>query len=158
MESYGLKEIFQFAKQMEENGRLYYETAAAECNDPSLSSLCLKIADQETEHLEKLKSMEQTLLTDEEMQELTWEELTWLQFELEDAVDLDMQELKSFIKEATILEILLRAIQMESDTMAFYSSLMPEVNPDCAGLLQELIEEENNHLKWLTEAKVELEK
>ena len=153
MESYGLKEIFQFAKQLEENGRLYYETAGAECNDPSVSSLCLKIADQEAEHLEKLKSMEHMLLTDEEMQKLTWEELTWLEFELEDAVALDMQELKSFIKEATTIEILLRAIQMESDTMTFYSNLIPEVNPNCAGLLQELIEEENDHLAWLTERK-----
>ena len=141
---YGLKEIFQLAKQLEENGQLYYETAAAKSNDPNVSSLCSEIAKQESKHLEKLKNMEHLLLANEHMKRLTWEELSWLQLELEDGVLPDFQELSHFINEATTTEILLRAIQMESDGMAFYSNLMPEVNSHCADLLQGLIEEENN--------------
>jgi rubrerythrin len=155
---YGLKEIFQLAKQLEENGQLYYETAAAECNDPNVSSLCSKIAKQEAKHLEKLKSMEHLLLTDEHMKRLTWEELTWLQLELEDGVLPDFQELSHFINEATTTEILARAIQMESDSMTFYSNLISEVDPNYTGLLEELVKEENQHIEWLTSTKGDLVK
>jgi rubrerythrin len=153
---YGLKEILQLATQLEENGQLYYETAAAKCSDPSVSNLCLEIAEQEVKHLEKLESMKQVLLADEHMKRLTWEELTWLQLELEDGVLPDFQELSHFINEATTTEILARAIQMESDRMTFYSNLMSEVDPNYTGLLEELVEEESQHIEWLTSAKGDL--
>ena len=150
---YGLKEIFQLAKQLEENGQLYYDTAAAKCNDPNVSSLCSKIAKQEAKHLEKLKKTEHLLLTDEQMKRLTWEELTWLQLELEDGVLPDFQELSRFINEATTTDILACAIQMERDSMTFYSNLISEVDPNYIGLLEELVKEENQHIEWLTSAK-----
>ncbi|MHC4190905.1 MAG: ferritin family protein [Planctomycetota bacterium] len=155
---YGLKEIFQLAKQLEENGQLYYEIAAAKCNDPNVSSLCSKIAKQEVKHLEKVKSMEQLLLADEQMKRLTWEELTWLQLELEEGILFDFQELSHFIKTATTTEILARAIQMESDSITFYSNLMSEVDPTYKGLLEEFVNEENQHIEWLTSTKANLVK
>ena len=155
---YGLKEIFQLAKQLEENGRWYYERAAAECNDPSVSSLCSKIAKQESKHLEKLKSMEHLLLANEQMKRLTWEELTWLQLDLEEGVLPDFQELSHFINESTTSEILERAIQMESDSMTFYTKLMSEVNTNCTALLEELVKEENQHIEWLASVKDDLVK
>lgn len=149
---YGLEEIFQLAKQLEENSQLYYEIAAAKCKDPNVSSLCSKIAEQEVKHFEKLITMENLLLADEQMKGLTWEELTWLHLELEEGVLFDFQELSHFIKTATTTEIIARAIQMESDSMTFYSSLMSEVDPNYKGLLEEFVNEENQHIEWLTGA------
>jgi rubrerythrin len=100
--------------------------------------------------------MEHLLLTDEHMKRLTWEELTWLQLELEDGVLPDFQELSHFINEATTTEILARAIQMESDSMTFYSNLMSEVDPNHTGLLEELVKEESQHIEWLTSVKGDL--
>jgi len=88
---YGLKEIFQLAKQLEDNSQLYYEIAAAKCKDPNVSSLCSKIAKQEVKHFEKLITMENLLLADEQMKGLNWEELTWLQLELEEGVSFDFK-------------------------------------------------------------------
>jgi rubrerythrin len=153
---YGLKEIFQLARQLEESGQLYYQTAAAECNDPYVSSLCSKIAGQEVRHLEKLKSMQQLLVADDQMKRLTWEELTWLQLDLEEGVLTDFQEVKSFVKQATVTEILARAIQLERDSITFYSSLMSEVDLNCKGLLEELLKEENQHIKWLQQQRMNL--
>ena len=146
---YGLKEIFQMARQLEENGQLYYETAAAGCDNSSVSSLCLRIAKQEARHLDRLQDVAQLLLADEQMKKLTWEELTWLQLELEENVLPDLRELKSFIKDATVADILAHAVQMERDSMTFYSNLKSEVDSNYQELLEEFVKEESKHIEWL---------
>jgi len=41
---------------------------------------------------------------------------------------------------------------MESDSMTFYSNLISEVDPNYKGLLEEFVNEENQHIEWLTGA------
>ena len=149
MALYGWKEIFHMASQMEENGRLYYETAAQECGHPAVAELCLKIAQQETKHLEGLRSLAHLLLTDDKMKAMTWEELSWLQLKLEEDILPDAHEMESFIAQAGVPDILAHALQMEKDSVAFYSNLMAEVSHEHRGLLEEFVEEERLHIKWL---------
>lgn len=149
MALYGLKEIFQLASQLEENGRLHYETAAQECGHPAVAELCLKIARQETKHLEGLQSLAQLVLADDKMKAMTWEELSWLQLKLEEDVLPDAREIESFIAQARVPDILARAIQMELDSVTFYSNLMAEVSHEHRGLLEEFAEEEKRHINWL---------
>ena len=156
MALYGLKEIFQVARQLEKNGQLYYQEAATQCDDPDVSSLCSKIANQEMEHSKLIDKMEHLILANEEMQRLTWEEISWLQLDLEDGVLPEFRDLKSFIKEASVADILERAVQMERDSVNFYSSLMPEVDANHTRLLQELVKEESQHIKWLQKQKLNL--
>lgn len=146
---YGLKEIMQVAQQLETNGQVYYETAAAKCKGATVSSLCTKLAEQEAKHLKGLQNLAHLLLADEQMKRLSWEELAWLQLELEEGVLPDARELKSFIEEATVADILARAIQMERDSVTFYSNLIPEVGQDYCALLEEFVKEEKLHVQWL---------
>ena len=69
--------------------------------------------------------------------------------ELEENVLPDLRDLRSCIKEATVADILARAIQMERDSMTFYSSLMSEVDSNYKELLEEFVKEENQHIGWL---------
>ena len=149
----GLKEIFQLARHLEKYGQLYYQEAAAKCDTPTVSSLCSKIASHEVGHLKKIDSMEQLLLAKDEMQKLTWEELSWMQWDLEDGVLPDLDNLQSSIENATAADILELALQMERNSVDFYSGFMSVVDENSKVLLQELVKEESQHIEWLQQEK-----
>jgi len=152
---YGLKEVFHLARQLEENVQFYFRAAAEQCDDPEIATLCLRIAEQEAKHRQDLSRIERQLLEKEGNVSITWAELGWLELDLEEGVLSDTEEVKSLVEGATVADIMEKAIQIERDSVTFYSRLISEIEPSCREALEEIIEEERNHIDWLQQHRLD---
>ena len=62
MAMYSGAEIFQIAMELEESGRVFYETLAETSSDEEVVNLCRNLAMQESNHFRAFKSMGEALV------------------------------------------------------------------------------------------------
>lgn len=131
--------VFDFAIQMEEDGRIFYEKLAAEARVPELKAIFSLLAEEEREHGELFKAMKSG----------------------EDPVKVDSKVLqktknafRKFLRKKGSFDILKgdpdgyrHLIRAEEDCIRLYEDMANrEKNEHVAGLMLKIAEEERNHL------------
>ena len=150
---YSGAEIYEIAMELEETGRVFYEALAENSEDRDLGDLCRNLAMQETDHHRKFKKMSEALVQRPASRPLTWDELHFAQILIEERVLSDPDRARDAAVSGDVAEILETAIRLEKDSVLFYSELLKEVDEKDAPAVQEIIEEEKRHVRFLVEAK-----
>jgi len=156
MGMYSGAEIFQIAMELEEAGRVFYETLAEASEDHDLVDLCRNLAVQETNHYKKFKNMSEELVRRPASRPLTWDELHFAQILIEERVLSDPEAARDAAGSGDVSGILETAIRLEKDSVLFYNELLDEVDEKDARAVQEIIDEEKRHVRALVEAKKRL--
>ena len=150
---YSGAEVFQIAMELEETGRVFYETAAEATNNRAVADICKKLAEEEGKHHQRLKTMGEELVRRPPSRPLTWDELHFAQLLIEERVLPDPEaavEAASGGKAQDILDI---ALRLEKDSLLLYYELLGEVDSKDSPAVQQIIKEEQTHVRNLTEAK-----
>jgi len=150
---YSGAEIFQIAMELEEAGRVFYETLADDSEDPKLADLCRSLAVQEASHYSRFKKMSEELVQRPASRPLTWEELHFAQLLIEERVLSDTDAARDAAVGGDVAELLETAISMEKDSVLFYNELLEEVYEEDVPAVREIIKEEKSHVRALLEAK-----
>jgi rubrerythrin len=149
---FSIREIIDMAIQLEKNAETFYRAALTEMSTPSLEPVLLCLADEERNHaewFEKLKRVAEEVKARGQRGDLSGEVLRSLvgdqRFSL-DEVDLSKIE--------GVQELIELAIEHEKDTIIFYQMLQSFMDdPQTVNELDEIIDEENKHIKLLAECK-----
>jgi rubrerythrin len=153
---YSGAEIFRLAMELEEAGRVFYETLAEASSDQDLADLCRNLAAQETKHYATLKEMGAELVERSASQPLTWDELHFAHMLIEERVLSDPEAAQDAASSGDVLEVLEAAIRFEKDSVLLYGELVDELDEEDAPAVQEIIDEEKHHVRALVETKKRL--
>jgi rubrerythrin len=154
---YSGAEVFQIAMELEETGRVFYQTLSEESEDHDLADLCRGLAAQETAHYEKFKKMSDELVQRPTSRPLTWDELNFAQILIEERVITDSESAREAARSGDAASVLDTAIQIEKDSVLFYNEMLEEVDKNDAPAIQEIIDEEKRHVRTLIDAKKRLQ-
>lgn len=150
-------EIFEMAKEIEQNGAKFYRRVAAKASSPETKKLLEDMANMEDTHYEIFERLSQDL-TQEEISETVYDPDDEAIMYLKQMADSHGTEGKKspeeeFTGDEPIHEILQCAIQGEKDSIVFYSALKNLVPPKSGkGRVEGIIKEEIGHLKQLEQA------
>lgn len=146
---FSVKEIFDLAVKIEENGERFYRKALADVSDTRLRDLFGWLADEEIRHREwfisnrdRLHSGQDIFL--EEAQSAVLTEIVGDQtFSLEEA------ELPKLHRTEDLIDL---AREFEKDTIIFFEMIRSVLSdPETLKRLEEIIEEEKRHIELLDE-------
>ena len=143
------------AIQLEKNAETFYRAAVANMSTPSLEPVLICLANEERDHkkwFESLKRVAQEAEARGQSVEISSEALRSLvggqKFSL-DEVDLSKIE--------SVQELIELAMEHEKDTIIFYQMLQSFIDdPETMKELDEIIAEEEQHIKLLKECEIEM--
>jgi len=148
--SYSADVALQIAMQMERLGQTFYESLATNCGNTDIAVLAAKLADDEKKHLWKFEKMYHSIPLERCGPKMTQEQISNTAGKFYKLILPNIDEVRRVAAGGDMLKVLALAIQMESDSIAYYSSMTPVVRPDAAYLLA-IVEEEKKHLAALRE-------
>jgi len=143
------------AIQLEKNAETFYREAVAKMSTPSLEPILVCLADEERDHaqwFEKLRRVAEEAKAGGETGEIGGEAIRGLvgdqKFSL---AEVDLSEIDS---PEELIEL---AIEHEKDTILFYQMLQSFIeSPETMKELDEIIAEEDQHIKLLMACKVDM--
>ena len=144
-------DIIDLAIQIEENAERIYRNAAQEISDSSISSLLLRLADDEVKHaqwLSELKAKVNNTVEDPRAEEMGKRLLQGVlgdqSFSLREASFSTMKEVEDVLKVA---------IEFQEDTVLFYEMIRSFIKgQETLDHLDTIIKEENDHIRLLQES------
>jgi len=145
-----LKDIFNIAVQIENNGERVYRHISGNISNPKLIEILTWLADEEAAHAQwfnDLMGQAEKRIDDPGLEQMGKEILLDIigdqSFSLEDIDPADLQD------HETLLRL---SVEFEKDTILFYEMLRPFVeDKETEKHLKEIIEEENRHVTALQE-------
>jgi rubrerythrin len=154
---FSIREIIDMAIQLEKNAETFYRKALARVSTPILEPVLVCLADEERDHaqwFERLKRALEEARASGEKGELDGEVLRSLvgdqKFSL---AEVDLAEIES------VEELIELAIEHEKDTILFYQMLQSFIDdPETNKELDEVIAQEEQHIKLLKECEDEMVK
>ncbi len=150
-----IDEVYQVGVEIEENGRDFYEAAAASTADPDVKKLCQELAAWETRHVEVFEKLRQDLpaaAREGGAFDPADEERQYLRAAADDHVFRKNTDIAALVAKCqTPQAIIDLAIQFEKDSVVYYSA-MKQLMPVCeaCGSIDALIDEELRHIGMLT--------
>jgi rubrerythrin len=150
---FSIREIIDMAIQLEKNAETFYREAVARMSTPILEPVLVCLADEERDHaqwFERLKRVTEEAKVDGERGEISGASLRSLvgdqKFSL---AEVDLSEIDS------AQELIELAVEHEKDTILFYQMLQSFIeSPETTKELDEIIAQEDQHIKLLKECKV----
>ena len=88
---------------------------------------------------------------------MTWDELHFAHMLIEERVLSDPEAAREAAASGDVAAVLDTAIQLEKDSVLFYSELLSDVDDRDTAAVREIIEEEKRHVRALVEAKRKLQ-
>ena len=147
---FNISDILDIAIRIEQNGEKIYRKAMAEVLDPVLSSALNRLAEDELEHKKWFESLKQEIKTSEIDPALDEMGRSMLLGVLGDQA-FSISEV-DFSRIENVKALLEKSIEFEKDTILFYEMIVPFVEDEAdVKALAEIIEEENRHVRELTE-------
>ena len=142
------------AIQLEKNAETFYRAAVAKMSTPSLEPVLICLANEERDHsqwFEKLRRVAQEAEAGGQGQEISSEALRSLvgdqKFSL---AEVDLANIES------VKELIELAVEHEKDTIIFYQMLQSFIDdPEIVKELDEIIAEEEQHIKLLAKCEIE---
>jgi rubrerythrin len=145
MESYLADYALQVAVQMEQLGHTFYESLAAGAGNAQVSALAYKLATDEIRHLNTFEDMRNSLPADQRAPKMTEDQIAAAAAKFHKLILPSAQDVHQVAIGGDILKALEMAMKMESDSIAYYSSLISTVGKGVS-VLKAVIKEENKHL------------
>ena len=158
--NFNAKEVLQMAEQIERNGSRFYRRAAEGIRDESCRKILLTLAGMEDQHLQTFLGMEQQL-TEKEQEPTVFDPEDEQQMYLKafvDGVVFDTQADPAALLtgKESVDEVFARAIDMEKDSIAFYSGIEPLVGErQGRDRVRKIIGEEMGHVAILASKRLE---
>jgi rubrerythrin len=152
---FSIREIIDMAIQLEKNAETFYRAAIAEMSTPSLEPVLICLADEERDHakwFEKLKRVADEAEATGKRGDLNGAVLRSLVGDQRFSLDeVDLSKIES------VQELIKLAIEHEKDTILFYQMLQSFIDdPETLAELEEIIAEEDQHIKLLRECEIEM--
>jgi rubrerythrin len=152
-------EVFEMAKEIEVNGAKFYRASAKKF--PQVSKLLLNLAAMEDEHKKTFEEMQAELSgpeVDPPVFDPDGEAEMYLHVMADNHVfDLKANPLDLLEKHKTLRDVLLVAIGMEKDSIAFYVGLKESVSRRAGkDKIDDIIKQEYSHIRTLSEKLHEL--
>jgi rubrerythrin len=150
-----IREIIDMAIQLEKNAETFYRAAVNKMSTPSLEPVLICLANEERDHgqwFKKLKKVAEEAEAGGQRGEIHSEALRSLvgdqKFSL---AEVDLSNIES------VKELIELAIEHEKDTIIFYQMLQSFIeDPETLKDLDEIITEEEQHIKLLTKCEVDM--
>jgi rubrerythrin len=153
MHTFSAGDVVQFAIRIEENGELFYRTAADAAGDRGVADLFRQLADEEVKHKKIFEDLFLQTKWVEPAESYSGEYLAYLKDYIDGRV-IFSAALRSELSEAQgIAAALDFAIQRELDSILYYHELRAFIPPKDSGFLDTILAEERNHFSTLSEAK-----
>ncbi len=146
-------EVFQIALELEETGEVFYEAIAAGCGNERVAAMCRRLAAQEAVHRQRFQHMRERLAQQPATRPLSPEALDFAQATINQRVIPNPAEARKIAGEASLNHILGLAIQLENDSVSFYTNMLSVVQGDDARAVRQIVTEEQDHAKELTAAR-----
>ncbi|UCG20917.1 MAG: ferritin family protein [Deltaproteobacteria bacterium] len=154
---FSIREIIDMAIQLEKNAETFYRAAVAKMSTPSLEPVLICLANEERDHsqwFEKLRRVAQEAKAGGQGEEISSEALRSLvgdqKFSL---AEVDLANIES------VKELIELAVEHEKDTIIFYQMLQSFIDdPETTKELDEIIAEEEQHIKVLMKCEIEMVK
>lgn len=137
----------QIAMQMERLGQILYESLAARSNNEQIKTFASKLAEEEKKHLWTFQRMYHSIPIDQCGPKMTEDQLIAAAGKFYKLILPTTGEIHKLAKSADIPNVLATAMQMESDSIAFYLTMTASAGG--ASIIREIIEEEKKHLAKL---------
>ena len=153
MALYTLDEIFQMAAQLEDSGRFFYEAVARECPNVAVAEQCRHLAAEEQAHSATFDAMRKALIDRAESRRMVLEKMEFAQALIQQRVLPLEAEARGVAEGSSVADVLDMAIQMEADSVAFYTELLSAVDAEDAAAVERIIQEEKSHDRQLREAR-----
>jgi len=135
----------QIAMRMERLGITFYESMAAGAGNAPIAAAATMLAEQEKHHLWTFEKMYHSLPLEQCGPKLTEDQITATAGKFYKLILPTADEVRQVALNGDTAKALKMAIQMESDSVAFYSAMTPAV-PSDVPVLKAIIEEEKKHL------------
>lgn len=142
-------EVFQIAMEMEETGQVFYEAAAAGCSNAKVAALFRRLAGQEVEHYKRFKKLRDALAARPASHALTEEEMEFAQALVTDRMVPTPEDARRIAAEGSLGQALDMAINLEKDSVLFYSDILLAVDERDAAAIRAIIAEEKRHAQDL---------
>lgn len=150
---FSIREIVDMAIQLEKNAETFYREALARVSTPILEPVLVCLADEEREHtewFERLKRVVEEAEADGKEGEISGAALRGLvgdqKFSL---AEVDLSEIDN---PQALIEL---AVEHEKDTILFYQMLQSFIeSPETTKELDEIIAQEDQHIKMLQECEI----
>jgi len=152
---FSIREIIDMAIQLENNAEAFYRAALTGMTTPSLEPILVFLADEERNHaewFEKLKRVAEEVEARGQRGEISSDALRSLvgdqKFSL---AEVDLSKIRS------VKELIALAMEHEKDTIIFYQMLQSFIDdPETVKELDEIIAEEEQHIKLLMKCEIEM--
>jgi rubrerythrin len=147
-------EALEIAQRMEQNGALFYRKAAELKALEKEKEILLKLAAMEDDH-EKLFRVMQDELSDEERSKKALDPFGEMQMYLQAMADTSggegsLKAIELLTEEESLSSILLKAIELEKESVLYYLGLKDMVHSEKAKMkIDEIIREERSHIVTL---------
>jgi rubrerythrin len=156
---FNANEVFEMAMEIERNGAKFYRAAAKKF--PQVSEVLLELAAMEVEHEKTFKTMQAELSgpeVDPPVFDPDGEADMYLQVMADNQVfDIKTNPVDLLNKHKTLRDVLLMAVGMEKDSIAFYVGLRESVSQKAGKeKIDAIIKEEYSHIVTLSEKLQEL--
>ena len=142
--------VIQTAIQMEDLGRDFYDALAAAAVNREVAQLCEKLADDESNHRDTFRRIRSDLAEQGETILLPDEQIARARQTAREHVLPDPETIRRLAAAGSLLDLLEVAVQMEKDAIHFYSVIADGLPGQT--VVRVVIQEEQNHLRLLTEA------
>lgn len=148
---YSAPEVMEMAVQTEKGGKLFYETVAAQQQDPNLKSLFGFLASEEANHIRTFEEIARSIRVTPAEEPYNWEEVVpYLRAVTESRYFLGSGTALLLAKEsATPLDALKNALAFEKETLVFYVQVRDMVSEHNRPAVDKLINEEKAHIRKL---------
>ncbi|HBG25850.1 MAG: hypothetical protein A2Y10_08295 [Planctomycetes bacterium GWF2_41_51] len=145
--TYSADNVLQIAMQMERLGQILYESLAHRSDNEQITALAAKLVEEEKKHLWTFQRMYYSLSIDRCGPKMTEEQLTTAAGKFYKLILPSIGEVRRIALSEDTSRVLAMAMQMESDSIAFYLTMT--ASPGDASVIRNIVEEEKKHLAAL---------
>ncbi|MDP8257521.1 MAG: ferritin family protein [Candidatus Alcyoniella australis] len=151
MPYYKTGEILDKAIEIERKGEAFYNALADKAQDEEMRSVFSFLAGEEKSHGESFsKLLEQFGEHRTELSWDFWDYMAGLQLLSDQGVfEDDKQTVKQTYMDQDAASLIKTAMQFERDSILYYSEMRPIVAAEAHGIIDELVEQERDHLRKL---------
>ncbi|MCX8022436.1 MAG: ferritin family protein [Syntrophorhabdaceae bacterium] len=149
-----MRDIFNFAIRIEEDGEAFYREAAKAAKDLNVKGIFVQLASEEIKHREKFESMRSKIGEDRPHETYDGEYFAYLKDHIDGKV-IFTGEGKDKLR--TVLDSPLKAlefaIEREIDSITYYQEMRSFLQEKYHKEIEEIIKEERNHFLKLSDVK-----
>lgn len=150
-------ELIHFGMQIEEKGFKFFQEMAAKVADPEVKKVFDQLSDEEEKHYNVFEKMMQEAKTYDPPEYYMEEYEAYVWTLANNHVLTGKADAGQYLEKAnTPVDAVNLALSIEKDTIIFFVALKKVVSKDGQKTLDLLIDQENLHIKYLTELKKKL--